>query len=64
MCGVLVGGKSTPLCGVVALFVVFAFAVRFLDCYRWHVVDVWWSVGFAVVIVVGKRPVNRSDPGS
>ncbi len=24
----------------------------------------WWSVGFAVVIVVGKRPVNRSDPGS
>ena len=21
-------------------------------------------VGFAVVIVVGKRPVNRSDPGS
>lgn len=24
----------------------------------------WWFVGFAVVIVVGKRPVNRSDPGS
>ena len=23
-----------------------------------------WFVGFAVVIVVGKRPVNRSDPGS
>ena len=22
------------------------------------------SCGFAVVIVVGKRPVNRSDPGS
>ena len=31
----LVGGKCLPaVCGVVALFVVFAFAVRFLDCYR------------------------------
>ena len=43
---------------------VFAFAVRFLDHYHTHS-RVWWlSDGFAVVIVVGKRPVNRSDPGS
>lgn len=45
--------------------VVFAFAVRFLDHYRQTLWGLWWwFVGFAVVIVVGKRPVNRSDPGS
>ena len=43
---------------------VFAFAVRFLDHYHPKVFGWVWFVGFAVVIVVGKRPVNRSDPGS
>ena len=53
---------------------VFAFAVRFLDHYhtRSRHPPAWVGLGlcvgglksFAVVIVVGKRPVNRSDPGS
>ena len=43
---------------------VFAFAVRFLDHYPHTGVCGGCLKSFAVVIVVGKRPVNRSDPGS
>lgn len=70
MCGVLVGGKSTPfvwggciVCGVRVRCAVLGLLPPVSPLFLLGV-WVWWSVGFAVVIVVGKRPVNRSDPGS